>query len=241
MIKKLSHVIKYLTSANCGVLCISLWSTWCWSDSAWWSWRDYEDEPARQALCSHLEARAGGNPVTNWMQTEHRSHLFTFTPTNTRLLWMTSLETGAPTRLVPCTGTDVHLCWQLWGCRSRGYCTLKNCLSYKHFLLYAKCEGSVTYFIHVVVQFLNLVVLPMVTLCGDWSCPWKIPKSIHLYMRTLFSFLWKTLSAASARCTSCPRVTRTFLKAVVDTFFKAFIPCLENTQTRGKQCESIVC
>ena len=88
---------------------------------------------------------------------------------------------------------------------------------YKHFFLYTKCEGLVVYFIHVVVQLLNSVVLPMVTLCGDWPCPWKIPKSIHLYMSTLFSFLWKSLSAVSARRTRCPRSTRTFLKAVVDT------------------------
>lgn len=179
------------------------------------SWRDYEAEAAREALCSCLEARAGGNPIANQMQTEHRSHLFTFTPLNTALLWMTSLET--PTHLAPCTGTDVHLCWHLWGCRSRGYCTVKNCRSYKLFFVHKMWNFS-RIFYSCLVQLLNPVVLPVVTLCDDWPCPRKIPEFIHLYMSTLFFFPWKSLPAVRARCASCPSITRTFLKAVVNTF-----------------------
>lgn len=132
-----------------------------------------------------------------------------FTLLNTRLLWM-SLETGAPTCLAPCTSTNADTSkdaeaeavapWKTpWFTNT--FCTR---------------EGFGIHVIHFMVQLLNPVVLPLVTLCDDWSCPWKISKFIHLYMSTLFS-LWKSPSIMSVRYTSCPRIIRTFLQAAVDT------------------------
>lgn len=35
------------------------------------------------------------------------------------------------------------------------------------YFLYTKCEGLFVSFIHIVIQLLNPVVLPMITLCDD--------------------------------------------------------------------------
>lgn len=164
-----------------------------------------------------LEARAGGNPITNQMQTEHRSHLFMFTLLNTSLLCMTSLEMWAPRHLIHCTGADVYLYRHFWGCRSRDYCTLKTaCHTNTSF-----CTQNVRVWWYI----LFMLWFSFWTLLYYYGHTVALGR--YLYKSTPFSFLWKSLwisflwksiSAAAARRTSCHRITRTFLKAIADAF-----------------------